>query len=90
MYKHTYRIYTESTEEYDGRTVAIVAGHFESFTVTHGSGYWEGKAEDTIIIEIITGRDHAAAVAEIAKGIRFANNQEAVLVTSTKTYVTMV
>lgn len=57
---------------------------FDSFNISRGTGYWKGKREDSMTVEIICGtliQDRIAAYAT-ADSIRQANNQEAVYFTA--------
>lgn len=90
MKRRVYRIYTESTPDFDSNTEAILAEHFGSATLSAGTGYWQGQKEATTIIEIVGTPDDAGRVAYIAKRIRDANKQEAVLVTATDAEVHLI
>ncbi len=77
-----YRIYTE----YKPGLSAIVAAHFDGFTMESPAvGYWQGKAEHCQVIEIVADADAIAfemdaRVRACAEAIRSANKQQAVLV----------
>ena len=77
-----YRILTEDKNLLSIRT--IVSGKFESFTMIQASGFYKGKKEDTLIIEIDTlglhEKEAYSKVEEITTQISVLNNQEAVLV----------
>ena len=84
-----YRIYTEDKNR--ERVVELAASHFEAFTVFTGTGYWRGKAEQSLIIEAMAiGLEESEAnlfeakVMSLAFTIRKMNSQECVLVTSTE------
>lgn len=82
MKQTVYRIYTERRGTWDDRTIREVGKRFSAFTIIRAQGYWEGKAEPAMIIEIITGMDgDAARVFELAEYLRVMNEQDAVLVT---------
>lgn len=80
-----YRIYTEDSSrrrpDLWANAINIIALRFESFTVVQGKGYWKGKEENTLIIEIIGDSRDGAKVARAAESIRTTNKQEAVLIT---------
>jgi hypothetical protein len=78
---YVYRIYTEDVNS-DG-IEAILDGAFKGYTIFRGEGRWKGKKENSIVIEIEgTTRKRVLAV---AKKIKAANKQEAVLVRRDKT-----
>lgn len=45
-----YRLFTENKNK--TIVLGIVSSHFPGFTVYEGQGYWKGKAEETLIVEI--------------------------------------
>lgn len=53
-----YRYYIGSNNETklleDRKAIRIISKHFEGFTTTKGLGYWQGKSEKSLIIEIET------------------------------------
>jgi hypothetical protein len=71
-----YRIYTE--EKNKKAIVEQVARQFESFTLQPTLGYYRGKAEKSIVIEIIGAKK--GEVNRLAKRIRTMNGQKSVLV----------
>ncbi|NDQ56585.1 MAG: hypothetical protein GZ088_05865 [Acidipila sp.] len=71
-----YRIYTEDVDR--NAVIRMVAKQFESFTVHETVGYYRGKAEDSIVIEIVDAK--AAPVRALAKKIRLLTGQNSVLV----------
>lgn len=80
-----YRIYTESTPEYEENIERILTQVTPGFTLIPAKGYWKGIPEKTVIIEIIDNEDMPLSPVDIrlvAERIRIANKQEAVLFTS--------
>lgn len=75
-----YRIFTESTGEMRERAIDCVVREFDQFTVIDTTGYWNGKREDSMIIEIAAEARDRDYVLTVAANIRHANNQEAVAV----------
>lgn len=74
-----YRIYTEDKNR---ETIAgIVGNYFPGFTLISATGYWNGKAEQSLIVEIVGERHHGLDVRAIAHQIKAINKQEAVLIT---------
>ncbi len=73
-----YRIHTEDKNKQD--VLDMVAEVFDGFTVIEATGYWKGKREKSLIIEIDTPADRARDVLGLAARIRDYNAQEAVLV----------
>ena len=73
-----YRIYTEDVDR--NAVIRTVAKQFESFTLHETVGYYRGKAEDSIVIEIAGAKE--ASVKSLAKKIRQLTSQKSVLVMS--------
>ena len=74
-----YRIITEDRNRYD--TEQLVSDHFSDFTLIGATGFWQGKLEDSLIIEINTDVLNAGyRIGVLAKLIKVQNKQEAVLV----------
>jgi hypothetical protein len=72
----TYRIFTEDVNR--SKVLELAGKRFKGFTVTIGTGYFEGQPEDALILEIVTS--DTPGVALLAEEIRKANKQESVLV----------
>ena len=81
-----YRIQTEDINR--DSIIAIIVQNFESFTIIPAIGYWQGKPENSIIIEIMTdSKWHGTEsdehkVFQIADRIRRWHNQECVLIST--------
>jgi len=84
-----YRILTEDRNRPGVR--AIVDRYFEGYTIIHALGCWRGKAEASLIIEIVppdtvpAGRDPFSwsalgSVLAIAAEIKLLNGQECVMI----------
>jgi hypothetical protein len=76
-----YRLYTEDIKG----TENLVSWGFEGFTLIKAQGYWKGKVENSLVIEILvdTQNDEAdAKVFALADRIKACNKQESVLVTA--------
>jgi len=72
-----YRIFTEDKNQ---QTVEqIISDFYPGFTINKAQGFWRLQKEDSLIIEIVT-EDEDAKINAIAKRIKAANEQEAVLV----------
>jgi hypothetical protein len=71
-----YRIYTEDFNRQ--AVVSAVSETFDSFTLHETTGYFKGKAEKSIVIEIVEAREEDIAV--VATAIRAINGQKTVLV----------
>ena len=80
MKRILYRIYTENI--HTEATLKIVSDKLEGFTVLTGIGYWQGKPEATLIIEVEGSETTRIIVERIATLIKEANHQQAVLVTA--------
>ena len=74
------RIYTEAKNK--RRVVDLVSARFESFTVQPTDGYYRGKKESAIVIEIVGATERQ--VAPLARRIRSLNGQKSVLVLTTR------
>jgi hypothetical protein len=71
-----FRIYTE---EKNKRHIVRLAGKaFDNFTLQPTLGYYNGKPEKSIVIEIVGARE--PAVKELALKIRKMNGQKSVLI----------
>lgn len=77
----TYRLFTEDINR--EVIASIVASRFDGFTVIPSFGYWKGKPENSVIVEIET--ENREAVMSVANEIKTANKQEAVLVEEVET-----
>ncbi len=78
-----FRIYTENCQDqrYD-QQLAAISSLFDGFTLTYGTGYWQGKAEKSLTIEIIAHRSFTGDVYALAKTIKEIGKQDSILVTS--------
>lgn len=57
---------------------------FGGFTLTNGTGFWDGKPEASIIVTVITDREDAVGVmVEAAEFIKKHLDQQAILLTVT-------
>jgi hypothetical protein len=74
--QNIYRIYTE--EKNKKAIVGLVAKQFEGFTLQPTLGYYRGKAEKSIVIEIVGAT--AAKIKRLAKQIGEMNGQQSVLI----------
>ncbi len=84
-----YRIYTEDKNRKD--TIKLMGDYFTNFTILHGSGYWHGELETTIVFEIVDDGQRARldeSVKAAAAAILTLNNQASVLVTEVLGHVT--
>lgn len=59
---------------------------FQSFTVLHGSGYWNGKWEDSLIVEIESNSVEEEKIRRVIRAIKEINDQKVVLVQIYNTY----
>ncbi len=76
---YIYRVYTEQQTEH--ALYPLVSALFTGATVYPAKGLWEGKAETSAVIEILGGHEDRAKVFLLARNIREAFAQQAVLVT---------
>jgi hypothetical protein len=75
-YKIIYRLYTENKNKRD--ILRLVAKRFESFTVQPTLGYYRGKPERSIVIEIVGAAERD--IKAVARMIGAMNGQKSVLV----------
>ena len=73
-----YRIYTEDADR--KAVIDAVGRQFESFTLHETTGYYRGKPERSLVIEIVDA--DAQTVEATARAIRAINGQKNVLVMS--------
>ena len=76
-----YRIYTENTKR-QPQVRKILDTKLPGYTLIRGVGYWEGKQEQSLVIEHIGEPALAKTILDIAKQIRIENRQRSVLVTT--------
>ena len=74
-----HRIYTEKKNERE--ILRLASSSFKSFTVQPTAGYFRGKREPSVVLEIIGARQRA--VDELAESIRRMNGQKSVLILKT-------
>ena len=74
-----HRIYTEDKNERE--IVRLTSARFDSFTVQPTAGYYGGKRERSIVLEIVGARQ--SAVESLAASIRRINGQKSVLILRT-------
>lgn len=82
-----YRIYIESSSEYNCKTLAIISSYYKSYTWFHVSGQREDKPEQTLVIEIIPMgpmKDHDNNIRIMCERIARINKQDSVLVIKTE------
>jgi len=73
-----HRIYTEDVDR--KAVIAATAAAFSSFTLQPTTGYFQGKAEASIVIEIMEAEDRE--VEALARKIRAIAGQKTVLIMS--------
>ncbi len=77
-----YRIYTEDTDTRP-ELYELVGKSAEGFTIISAIGFWRGKREQTLIVELIGDYSEKSKVLKLAAEIRALGKQETVLVTTT-------
>lgn len=75
-----HRIYTEAKNERE--IVRLASARFESFTVQPTSGYYKGRRERSIVLEIIGARPRL--VEDLAQLIGRMNGEKSVLILKTR------
>ena len=71
-----YRIITENINRQG--IIQLTAEYTDGFTIIEAAGFWKGKPEKTLIIEIVG--IGCSTANKIARGIKTLNNQESVLI----------
>lgn len=71
-----YRIHTQHVAP------NMVARHFDGFSIVRAQGFWKGKAEDAVIIEILGTVDDGPKVRTLASEIREQYRQHEVWITT--------
>lgn len=77
-----YRLFTEDINRDLIKTIAN--SYYEAYTLLTGTGTWHGTEEDSLLLEVI-GDDtpeEAARFTNLARAVKMANSQEAVLIQS--------
>jgi hypothetical protein len=71
-----YRIYTENLNR--SKIIRLASKTFDSFTLQPTTGYYRGKPEKSIVLEIVEAQQ--SAVTALANAIRRLNGQKSVLI----------
>lgn len=74
----SFKIYTENMKE--DKIKKLLSISFDGFTIIHTKGFWKGKEENSLIVEILT--ENETLIKAIAQAIKGFNKQDGVLVTS--------
>ena len=72
-----YRLYTERFPN----IAEITARYFDGFSIVESVGYWQGIAELSVIVEIITSESNRWRIDALREFIKTANNQQSVMLT---------
>ena len=81
IYKYT--IYTEDINRQEILRLLNYYGYV-SFNISERLGYWQGKSEKSIAIEIIGGTDRDISIKDLVTAIKKINRQESILLTEEK------
>lgn len=73
--KHIYRVYTEEKNKRD--IVRLAAQQFENFTLQPTLGYYQGRSEKSIVVEVVGASERS--VTQFASRIQKMNGQKTVL-----------
>jgi hypothetical protein len=76
-----YRIYTQQKNKRE--IVGLAAAQFESFTIQPTIGYYRGRPEKSIVLEIVGSSERE--VSQLALRIKKMNGQKSILITRTHT-----
>jgi hypothetical protein len=71
-----YRIYTEDLNR--SKIIRLASKTFDSFTLQPTTGYYRGKPEKSIVLEIVEAQQ--SEVTALANAIRRLNGQKSVLI----------
>jgi hypothetical protein len=71
-----YRIYTEDLDR--DAVIEATTAKFESFTLQPTTGFYKGKPEKSIVLEIVDAKEEEVEM--LAQSIRKINGQKSVLV----------
>ena len=71
-----YRIYTEDLNR--SKIMRMASKTFDSFTLQPTTGYYRGKPEESIVLEIVEAQQ--SEVTALANAIRRLNGQKSVLI----------
>jgi hypothetical protein len=71
-----HRLYTEKKNQ--TAIVRLIAEQFESFTLQPVTGYYRGKPEPAIVVEVIGAS--APAIRKLAQKIKKMNGQKSILI----------
>jgi NAD(P)H-hydrate repair Nnr-like enzyme with NAD(P)H-hydrate dehydratase domain len=72
-----YRLYTENAADLP----ELVARYLPSATLYGGLGLWQGKEEQSCVIEFVGHRSDLQQIVFLADAIKFTNKQQSVLLT---------
>jgi hypothetical protein len=84
--QHVYRLYVGADNKTgivnEAKALELVSAFFVGFTVTRAQGYWDGKPEASLIIEIASEANAEGTIRALSQGIAHALEQEAVMYTA--------
>jgi len=84
-------LYRVITEDKDRTNIESWVGvFFEGFTIYPATGYWKGKRENSLVIEIDAFPDDPQLVYRLAYALKYINHQEAVLVQAFEVHSTLI
>jgi len=61
------------------KAIELVGRHFEGFTAYEVIGFWQGSQEKTLKVEIVADQDQDTVIAKLAKELKQALNQDAIM-----------
>lgn len=70
-----FRLYTEKSENLP----EIVNQYFNNFSIVNSTGFYQGKQENSQIIEIVNNKTVKPKIKKLAENIKQVNNQDSVL-----------
>lgn len=62
-----------------------VSARFPGYTIITSIGYWHGRREYGLVVEILGENHHRLAIHDIAHNIKLVNKQESILVQEIQT-----
>ena len=79
-----------TTKELESEKIeSIISAHFDGFTTSEVIGYWKGKKEQTLKVEIVTDESNTALV-KLAKELKIKLDQESVLLEITQSNIAFI
>ena len=72
-----YRLYTEDIHR--DTIINLVSSHYNSFALFTGLGYWQGKPEQCLVIEIVADSSEMSTIEDMLNNLKVLCGQDCVL-----------